>query len=102
MNIDNLAEHDLDILFPVLELELDDIPDADESLFASPVTLSAPLTINQTLYSERICIRINKAVLAILKQKAAERGTRYQTFINMLLAQHAATCTPTRGNTLEK
>ena len=83
MNIDNLAEHDLDILFPVLELELDDIPDADESLFASPVTLSAPLTINQTLYSERICIR-------------------YQTFINMLLAQHAATCTPTRGNTLEK
>jgi predicted DNA binding CopG/RHH family protein len=54
-----------------------------------PVVLSPPLTINQTLFTERICIRINRGVLAELKKRAAEQGMRYQTFINLLLAQDA-------------
>lgn len=88
MHFDELSDLDLDI--PFQELELDELPSIDEVLRASPVTPSPPLTINQTLFTDRICIRINRAVLATLKQKAAERGVRYQTFINLLLAQQAA------------
>ena len=96
MNTYNEVIHELlipieDMDIPFVALELEDLPSMDEVLQASPVTLSPPLTINQTLFTERICIRINRAVLAILKQKAAEHGVPYQTFINLLLAQNAAT-----------
>ncbi len=80
---------DLDIPFEALGLELEDLPTLDE-LLRIPAVLSPPLTVNQTLFSERICIRINRGVLAELKRRAAEKGMRYQTFINMLLAQQAS------------
>lgn len=84
----NLPDPDLVVDDPALVLE--DLPSMEEVLRTSRVTLSPPLTINQTTFTDRICIRINRAVLATLKQRAEARGLRYQTFINQLLAQQAA------------
>ncbi|WP_305074376.1 hypothetical protein [Propionivibrio sp.] len=94
MHTEELTIPDLDLPFvdldiPEQELVLEELP-GTEVLLSSRVVLSPPLTINQTLFSERICIRINRSVLSTLKKQAAEQGVRYQTFINLLLAQHAA------------
>ena len=88
MHPDSLTVPDLDI--PFAELELEDLPTIDELLRDSPVTLSPPPTAGQTTFTERICIRINRGVLDELKRQAAEQGTRYQTFINLILAERAA------------
>ena len=93
MDINELTENDLDDLFPDLELNLDESPHPDDAALMSSVTLSPPLTINQTTYSEKISIRIPRSILATLKQRAKEHGMKYQTFINMILA-HADTRTP--------
>jgi len=84
----NLLVDDLDIQAD--ELEFEDQPSMEEVLREFPVMLSPPPTAGQTLFSERISIRINRSVLAELKKRAAAVGMRYQTFINLLLAQHAS------------
>lgn len=86
--------HTFDLDLPELDLpiewmEFEDGPSIEEVL-RMPTVLSPPPTAGQTAFSERICIRINSSVLARLKQMAAEQGVRYQTFINQLLALHAA------------
>ena len=88
--------HTFDLDLPELDLpiewmEFEDGPSIDELLRTTPTVLSPPPTVGQTAFSDRICIRINSGVLARLKQMAAEQGVRYQTFINQLLALHAAT-----------
>lgn len=95
MHTANLTVPDLDIPFvgldvPFVELELEDLPCIDEVLKTSQVALSPPLKVGATLYSERISIRINRGILSELKKRAAAEGVRYQTYINLLLAQHAA------------
>lgn len=95
MYTEELTVPDLDIPFidmdiPFVELELDDLPSIDKVLRNNPVTLSAPLNEGQTTYSERISIRIPRGILAAMRKQAAARGMPYQTFINLLLAQHAA------------
>ena len=95
MHTEELSIPDLDVFFvdldiPFEELRFDDLPSIDEILKASPITLSPPLTAGQTPYSERICIRVNRGVLYELKKRAEARGERYQTYINQILAQHAA------------
>ncbi len=81
----DLPSDDLDIQFE--ELELEDLPSMEEVLREFPVMLSPPPTAGQTLFSERISIRINRSVLAELKKRAAAVGMRYQTFINLLLTE---------------
>lgn len=75
---------------PLQDLVFEELPSIDETLRNNPLTLSAPLAAGQSLYTERISIRINRGVLAEIKKRAAQHGERYQTFINLLLAQHAA------------
>ena len=87
---------ELDIPFvemdiPHLELEIEDLPSLDEVLESSPGFLPpTPSSINQTPYTQRICIRINRAILDIVKKQAASKGMKYQTYINMLLIQQVA------------
>jgi predicted DNA binding CopG/RHH family protein len=95
MHTEDFRIPELDIPFveldiPFVELEFEDLPSIDEILKVSPVKLSPPLTAGQTHYSERICIRVNRGILAELKKRAEARGERYQTYINQILAQHAA------------
>ncbi len=75
---------------PVGELVFEDTPSIDEILRNNPVTLSAPLPVGQSTYTQSVTIRINRGVLAEIKKRAAAHGEKYQTFINSLLAQHAA------------
>lgn len=94
MHNDDLAPPDLDIPFsdlniPFVKLELDDLPSIDEVLKTSQATLSPPSTVGQTLYSERISIRIPRWILAEIKKRAATEGEKYQTYINLILSQHA-------------
>lgn len=42
-----------------------------------------------TRYSEKISMRIPRPILALLKEEAKRRGVPYQTFMNMVLGQHA-------------
>jgi hypothetical protein len=93
MHTDNLTTTDLDIPFedmniPYEEMVFEDLPDIDELLRTTPTVISPPPTAGQTLFSERITIRINRGVLAELKKRAAEQGEKYQTYINLILAQH--------------
>lgn len=84
-----LIDPELDI--PFEELALDDLPSLEEVLRISPTVLSSPPTAAQTLFSQRISIRINHGVLVELKKRAAAVGEKYQTYINQILAQHAGT-----------
>lgn len=94
MHAEELDLPELELAVDDPELILEDLPSIEEVLRTSPVTISPPLKINQTPFTERICIRINRSVLATLKQQAADKGERYQTFINLLLAQQVATYAP--------
>jgi len=80
----------VDLDFPDLELVLEDLPSLEEVLRDNPVTLSPPPTAAQTLFSNRICIRVPRWVLAEIKKRAAAQGEKYQTLINQLLAQYVA------------
>ncbi len=88
MYFDDLDLPELDL--PIVWMEFEDGPSIDELLRTAPAVLSPPPKAGQTAFSERICIRINSGILAELKKRAAEQGVRYQTFINQILAQHAA------------
>lgn len=95
MHIDELTVPDLNIPFIDLDIQneeliLEDLPSMDEVLKNSQAMFSLQPTAGQTPYSERICIRINRGVLAEIKKRAEARGVRYQTFINLLLTQCAA------------
>lgn len=80
----------VDLNLPFVELDLEDTPDMDEVLKTSPrVAISQPLTASQTTFSQRISIRIPRSVLATTRKKAAALGMPYQTYINLILAQHA-------------
>ena len=81
----------VDLDFPDLELVLEDLPSLEEVLRDNPaMPLSPPPSIAETLYSNRICIRVQKNVLAKIKKRAAATGDKYQTLINSILAQYAA------------
>lgn len=86
MHIDDSNIPDLDL--PDVELVFDELPSLEEVLRASPsVAVSPPLTKSRTLFSERICIRINRSVLDSIKHQASRYGMPYQTYINLLLAK---------------
>lgn len=76
---------------PIEELLIEDLPSMEEVLRTTSTVISPPPTAGQTTFSERITIRINHSVLAELKKQAAVQGLRYQTYLNSILAQHAAT-----------
>jgi len=83
----HLPFEEMDI--PFVEMVFEDMPDIDELLRTTPTVLSAPMTSGQTLFSQRITIRINHGVLLEIKKRAAAAGERYQTYINHILAIHA-------------
>lgn len=79
---------DLDI--PCEDLVFEDLPSIDEVLRSNPMVTLSPLpTVGQTLYSERISIRIPRWLLEEIKKRAAAEGEKYQTFMNSILAQYA-------------
>lgn len=49
-----------------------------------------PARSSLTCFTEKISIRIPRAILAIIKGEATRRGLRYQTFMNMMLNEAAA------------
>lgn len=92
MHTNSLTTPDLDLPFedmdiPFEEMVFEDLPDIDELLRTTPTVISPPPSAGLTLFSQRVTIRINRAVLAELKKQAAERGEKYQTHINQLLAE---------------
>lgn len=75
---------------PFRELVLEDLPSIDEVLRINPVVMATqPLTAGQSAYTQSITIRIPHWVLAELKKKAVGAGEKYQTYVNLILAQHA-------------
>lgn len=83
----HLPFEEMDI--PFVDMIFDDLPDIDELLRTSPTTIWEPMTAGQTLFSQRISIRIPRGVLLEIKKRAAANGERYQTYINQILAIHA-------------
>ena len=82
MDRQNLAHYEEMMKEPVVEMVFEDLPDLAEVLAAQEasgesIVISAPLRGNQTLYSEKISIRINQGVLDGLKKMAEARGAKY-------------------------
>lgn len=80
---------EIDIL--LIEFVFEEMPEVDDLLSATPTVPWVAMTAGQTLFSERISIRIPRWLLLEIKKRAAASGERYQTYINLILAQHAAT-----------
>lgn len=93
---DDILDIGIDLTLP------DDIPEptAEEMRLLAPLlppnfgnqpTTKArkPAESSMTRYSEKISMRIPRPILALLKEEAKRRGVPYQTFLNMILGQHA-------------
>jgi hypothetical protein len=76
---------------PLQDLVFEDLPSIDEILQINPMTLSVPLPAGQSTYTQSVTIRFPRWLVAALKKQAIERGEKYQTYINLILAQHAKT-----------
>ena len=74
---------------PIEDLVFADTPDIDTLLRTAPAAMSPPMQAGQSSYTQPITIRIPRWLVAELKKKATERGEKYQTYINLILAQHA-------------
>lgn len=96
----------VELVFPHEELILtdqlmvfEDLPDlcevlADQAARGESVTISPPLTVNQTTATEKISIRLPHWVLETFKKMAEARGVKYQTYINQILSHCAAGYAP--------
>lgn len=83
---------DEDMIFEALP-EMDEVL-AEKALKGESVTISPPLTVNQTTATEKISIRLPHWVLETFKQMAEARGVKYQTYINQILSHCAAGYAP--------
>lgn len=95
MDKQNVAHYEEMMKEPVVEMVFEDLPDLSKLLAAQEargesIAISPPPRGNQTLYSEKISIRINQEVLDTMKKMADACGMKYQTYINQLLAHFAA------------
>ena len=100
MHTDDLIIPGLDIPIeeidiPLIEFVFEEMPEVDDSLSATPTVPWVPMTAGQTLFSERISIRIPRWLLLEIKKRAAASGEKYQTYINQILAIHAGSSTAT-------
>lgn len=83
--MDNLTVPDLELYgLPAFDDELLPYVEAD----SIPAVLSPALKPSQTLYSEKISIRIPHAILGAFRAQAVASGMSYQTLINQILAEH--------------
>lgn len=78
-----------------LDYDIDDYPSLDEIYVyieanAGVTITSSPLNARDTLYSNKISIRIPHYVLTEIKLKASEMGLPYQTLINVILNEYVA------------
>ncbi len=82
---------------PISDLGLGDLPDLDVGdlptveefrvlLETTETVLSQPPTASQTLFSQKISIRVPHDVLIALKARAGALGVPYQTLMNDVLA----------------
>lgn len=75
---------------PFEELMFEDVPSINALFRTTPTAVSQALTEGQSSYTQSVTIRLPRWLLAALKKEATERGEKYQTYINLILSQHAA------------
>ena len=74
---------------PAEDLVFDDLPSMDEAIRTAPDATTPTLAAGQSSYTQPITIRLPRWLVTELKKKATGAGEKYQTYINLILAQHA-------------